>query len=70
METQEANTKLKELTKKVDILKMQLRGITTHKYADFLPKLHSTEQLVSDVEHMKTEMDEVSIKIEHQVHCI
>ena len=69
LETQEAATKLQQLSKKIDNLKLQVYDITVNKYANFVPKLHSTEQLVSDVAAIKEEMDEVSSKIENEV-CI
>ena len=67
LETQEATTKLQQLSKKIDNLKQQVYDITVNKYANFVPKLHATEQLVGDVEKIKTEMDEVSNKIENEV---
>lgn len=67
LETQEAATKLQELSKKIDSLKLEVYEITTNKYTSFLPQLHSTEQLVSDVETLKTEMDDIANKIENQI---
>lgn len=67
LETQEATTKLQQLSKKIDNLKQQVYDITVNKYANFVPKLHATEQLVGDVEKIKTEMDEVSNKIENEI---
>ena len=59
--------KLQQLSKKIDNLKLQVYDVTVNKYANFIPKLHSTEQLVSDVAAIKEEMDEVSSKIENEV---
>jgi hypothetical protein len=67
LETQEASAKLHQLSKKIDSLKLEVYEITSNKYTNFLPQLHNTEQLVNDVEAVKTEMDDIANRIENQV---
>ncbi|XP_045165863.2 centromere/kinetochore protein zw10 homolog [Mercenaria mercenaria] len=67
LETQEATVKLQQLSKKIDSHKLEVYEITTNKYTNFLPQLHNTEQLVSDVEGFKTEMDDIANRIENQI---
>ncbi|XP_052800969.1 centromere/kinetochore protein zw10 homolog [Mya arenaria] len=67
LETQEASSKLQQLSKRIDNLKLQVYDVTTSKYSKFQAELVTTEQLVSDVEGIKTEMATVSDRIENQI---
>jgi len=49
------------------MLYFQVYNITVNKYSKFQSELLSTEQIVSDVEGIKAEMDAVRDKIENQV---
>ena len=49
------------------MLYFQVYNITVNKYNKFQSELLSTEQIVSDVEGIKAEMDAVRDKIENQV---
>ncbi|KAH3885199.1 centromere/kinetochore protein zw10 homolog [Dreissena polymorpha] len=67
LETQEASSKIQQLNKKIDGLKLQVYDVTVNKYTNIQSKLNSTEQLVSDVQATKQEMNEVSDRIEKQI---
>lgn len=68
LETQEATAKIQELSKKTDLLKLQVYDATIQQNTDSLFNLHTTEQLVSDVQGTKAEMEEVEDKIQNKVH--
>ena len=51
----------------LQMLYFQVYNITVNKYSKFQSELLSTEQIVSDVEGIKAEMDAVRDKIENQV---
>lgn len=59
--------KLQHLSKKVDQLKLEVHEATVSKYTNFQTQLHSTEQLVADVQAIKAEMDDAAGKIENQI---
>lgn len=70
LEAQEATAKLQQLSTKIQSLKLQVHDVTVNTYSNFSSKLHSTEQLVSDVQGIKAEMDEMEDRIENKVNSL
>ncbi|KAK3591551.1 hypothetical protein CHS0354_041595 [Potamilus streckersoni] len=67
LSAQEARSKLQILSKQIDNLKTQLHDATVSKYANFVPNLRTAEKLATEVQLVKQEIDEVSIKIENEI---
>ncbi|KAL4238190.1 Centromere/kinetochore protein zw10 [Mactra antiquata] len=67
LETQEATSKLRVLSNKIDGLKLEVNDMTHNKCKNFQLHISGTEQLMNDVESIKTEMQDVENKIESQI---
>lgn len=68
LDKDDLNTKLGQLSRKIDEVKLEVHDALIKKYAEFYPLLDSTRQLRSRVATVQNEMESMLVAIEKQVH--
>ena len=67
LDKDDLNTKLGQLSRKIDEVKIEVHDSLNKKYAVFFPMFNSTRMLVSKVDSTRQELEETIAAIEKQV---
>ena len=67
LDKEDINTKVDQLSRKIEEVKLEVNDALIKKYAEFCPLSDATKQLYSRVKHVETEMTSMIVVIEKQV---
>jgi len=70
LDKDDLNTKLGQLSRKIDEVKLEVHDALNKKYVEFYPLFDSTRQLRSRVGSVQSEMEAMLMTIEKQVNIV